>query len=191
MKKFFLLFTLLAAAFIGTSAQQVVIKNNLLYDLTTTPNLSLEFGLNKKQTVDVQLGFNPFDLDKSTNKKFKHIAIQPEWRYWTCERFNGLFFGVHAHAARFNVSNMKLPAGVFHTVEKNRYEGWLVGAGVGMGYQWVLNRQWSLEAELGLGYTYLDYDKYRCHTCGSLEASKTKDYFGLTKAAISVVYVIR
>ena len=191
MKKFFLLFTLLAAAFIGTSAQQVVIKNNLLYDLTTTPNLSLEFGLNKKQTLDVQLGFNPFDLDKSANKKFKHSAIQPEWRYWTCERFNGLFFGVHAHAARFNVSNMKLPAGVFHTVEKNRYEGWLVGAGVGMGYQWVLNRQWSLEAELGLGYTYLDYDKYRCNTCGSLEASKTKDYFGLTKAAISVVYVIR
>ena len=62
MKKFFLLLTLMAATFIGTSAQQVVIKNNLLYDATSTPNLSLEFGLNKKQTVDVQVGFNPFDL---------------------------------------------------------------------------------------------------------------------------------
>ena len=44
MKKFFLLLTLMAATFIGTSAQQVVIKNNLLYDATSTPNLSLEFG---------------------------------------------------------------------------------------------------------------------------------------------------
>jgi len=191
MKKFFLLLTLMAATFIGTSAQQVVIKNNLLYDATSTPNLSLEFGLNKKQTFDVQVGFNPFDLDKQANKKFKHIAIQPEWRYWTCERFNGLFFGIHAHAGRFNVSNMKFPGGILHTLEKNRYEGWFVGAGVGMGYQLVLNRRWSLEAELGAGYAYLDYDKFRCNTCGNLEASKTKDYFGLTKAALSVVYVIR
>ena len=122
MKKFFLLLTLMAATFIGTSAQQVVIKNNLLYDATSTPNLSLEFGLNKKQTFDVQVGFNPFDLDKQANKKFKHIAIQPEWRYWTCERFNGLFFGIHAHAGRFNVSNMKFPGGILHTLEKNRYE---------------------------------------------------------------------
>ena len=191
MKKFFLLLTLMAATFIGTSAQQVVIKNNLLYDATSTPNLSLEFGLNKKQTFDVQVGFNPFDLDKQANKKFKHIAIQPEWRYWTCERFNGLFFGIHAHAGRFNVSNMKFPGGIRHTLEKNRYEGWFVGAGVGMGYQLVLNRRWSLEAEVGAGYAYLDYDKFRCNTCGNLEASKTKDYFGLTKAALSVVYVIR
>ena len=191
MKKFFLLLTLMAAAFIGTSAQQVVIKNNLLYDATTTPNLSLEFGLNKKQTFDVQVGFNPFDLDKAANKKFKHIAIQPEWRYWMCERFNGLFFGIHAHAGRFNVSNMKFPGGIFHTLEKHRYEGWFVGAGVGLGYQLVLNRRWSLEAEVGAGYAYLDYDKYRCNTCGNLEASKTKDYFGLTKAGLSVVYVIR
>ena len=44
---------------------------------------------------------------------------------------------------------------------------------------------------MGAGYAYLDYDKYRCNTCGNLEASKTKDYFGLTKAGLSVVYVIR
>ena len=77
MKKFFLLLTLMAAAFIGTSAQQVVIKNNLLYDATTTPNLSLEFGLNKKQTFDVQVGFNPFDLDKAANKSSSTLPSSP------------------------------------------------------------------------------------------------------------------
>ena len=85
----------------------------------------------------------------------------------------------------------KFPGGIFHTLDKHRYEGWFVGAGVGLGYQLVLNRRWSLEAEVGAGYAYLDYDKYRCNTCGNLEASKTKDYFGLTKAGLSVVYVIR
>ena len=54
-----------------------MIKNNLLYDATSTPNLSLEFGLNKKQTFDVQVGFNPFDLDKQANKKFSTLRSSP------------------------------------------------------------------------------------------------------------------
>lgn len=191
MKKFFLLLTLMAAAFIGTSAQQVVIKNNLLYDATTTPNLSLEFGLNKKQTFDVQVGFNPFDLDKAANKKFKHIAIQPEWRYWTCERFNGWFFGVHAHAGRFNAGNVTLPLNLFHTVQNARYEGWFAGAGVGAGYQLPLSRRWSVEAELGLGYAYVDYDKFACGKCGTLQQDGNSHYFGVTRAGLSLVYVLK
>lgn len=191
MKKAFTLLFFTALAATAVHAQRVVLKHNVLLDVVHSPNLSLELGLTPKQTLDIQVGFNPFTYNSTDNSKFRHITVQPEWRYWTCERFNGLFFGIHAHAGRFNVSNMKFPGGIFHTLEKHRYEGWFVGAGVGLGYQLVLNRRWSLEAEVGAGYAYLDYDKYRCNTCGNLEASKTKDYFGLTKAGLSVVYVIR
>ena len=68
-------------------AQKVAIKTNLLYGATTTPNLQLEFGLGKKSTLDVGAGLNWFDYND--NKKFKHLLVQPEYRYWFCESFNG------------------------------------------------------------------------------------------------------
>ena len=73
-------------------AQKVAVKTNLLYGGTATPNLQLEFGLSKKSTLDVGAGLNWFDF--SDNKKFKHLLVQPEYRYWFCESFNGHFLGL-------------------------------------------------------------------------------------------------
>ena len=50
---------------------------------------------------------------------------------------------------------------------------------------------WSMEAVLGIGWAHLDYDKYPCATCGTVLKSDTKDYFGVTKAAISIIYFIK
>jgi len=35
--------------------------------------------------------------------------VQPELRYWLCEKFNGHFFGVHLHGGIFNVGALSLP----------------------------------------------------------------------------------
>lgn len=51
---FFLLFSLQAFS------QRVAIKNNLVYDALLTPNLSLEFSLGEKWTLDTQVGMNFF-----------------------------------------------------------------------------------------------------------------------------------
>lgn len=190
MRKRVFLFALMALLGISAFAQKVVVKNNLLYDALLTPNLSLEIGLGRKTTFDLQVGLNPFK-ENADDKKFKHILVQPEFRYWFCERFNGWFLGVHALGGRYNVGNYKMPLGLFKEVRDARYEGWFVGAGAGIGYQWVLSRRWSVEAEVGAGYVYADYDKYRCGQCGTRLKSGTGDYFGVTKAALSLVYVIK
>ncbi|WP_199733857.1 DUF3575 domain-containing protein [Alloprevotella sp. OH1205_COT-284] len=191
MRKPYLLALLLALLFsMGAYAQNVVVKNNLLYDAALTPNLSLEMSLNRKQTFDLQIGLNPFG-GKKDKERFQHLLIQPEWRYWTCERFNGWFIGVHALGGRYNIGNYKFPFDQLKKYRDHRYEGWFVGVGVGAGYQWVLSRRWSLEAELGVGNVYTDYDKYRCGLCGTKMESSHDYYFGLTKAAISLVYVIK
>ena len=117
--------------------------------------------------------------------------MQPEWRYWTCERFNGWFVGVHAHAGRFNAGNVSMPFNLFHTVKDNRYEGWFVGAGVGLGYQLPLSRRFSLEAEIGAGYAYVDYDKFACGKCGTRQHEGNTDYWGITRAGLSLVYVLK
>ena len=52
MKKAFLLGLALLFS-LSMSAQHFALKNNLLYDATTTPNLGFEVGLSKKVTLDV------------------------------------------------------------------------------------------------------------------------------------------
>ena len=71
----------------------------------------------------------------------------------------------------------------------HRYQGWLAGGGLTYGYQWLLGRHWNLEASIGVGYAYLDYDKYLCHKCGRRIGADSRHYFGPTKAAISLIYL--
>jgi hypothetical protein len=48
-----------------------------------------------------------------------------------------------------------------------------------------------MEAVIGVGWAHLDYDKYPCASCGTVQKSETKDYFGVTKAALSIIYFIK
>ncbi len=182
----------------GMYAQHVGVKSNLLYDSTSSMNLGVEFALAPKWTLDVSGNLNPWTF--SENRKMKHWMVQPELRWWTCSRFNGWFLGAHAHFAQYNWGGM-LPWGfsngkMFGSIENptimaNRYQGWLVGAGVGAGYHWAMSTHWGLEFELGVGYAYLDYDRYPCASCGTRISSESKHYVGPTKAAISLIYLIK
>ncbi len=120
--------------------------------------------------------------------RFKHWLVQPEARYWLCEKFNGHFFGVHAHYADYNVGGLKI---LGENMENHRYQGHLYGAGLSYGYQWLLSNRWSMEAVIGVGWAHLEDDKYPCAVCGSIEKSRTKDYFGVTKAALSFIYFFK
>ncbi|WP_394337216.1 DUF3575 domain-containing protein [Dysgonomonas alginatilytica] len=160
------------------------LKTNALYLATTTLNIGVEMGLSKKLTLDVSGNYNPWNL--GSNKKLKHFLVQPELRYWLCERFNGHFFGLHAHYGQFNVGGISMLG-----LDKYRYEGDLYGAGISYGYHWILNKRWSIEATIGLGYAYLDYSKFDCGECGSKIKDDTRHYWGPTKAGISLIYILK
>ena len=116
---------------ISLSAQNVAVKTNLLYDATTTFNLGAEIGLSPRWTLDLSANYNPFSF--SDNKKWKHWMAQPEARYWFCERFNGHFMGLHLLGGQYNVGGVKLPFGIYPSVEDYRYEGYYYGAGLAYG----------------------------------------------------------
>ena len=84
MKKVSILIVLVLGCFIESKAQKVALKSNLLYDATTTMNLGLEFGLARKWTLDVPVNYNPWKPDNG--RRLRHWGIQPEVRYWFCER---------------------------------------------------------------------------------------------------------
>ena len=91
----------------------------------------------------------------------------------------------------FNVGGVNVPFGLFSALEKYRYEGEFYGGGISYGYQWVLGKRWNLEAEIGIGYTRLNYDKYECPKCGEWLGKDSYDFFGVTKAALSIIYIIK
>lgn len=164
----------------------VTIKTNLLYDATATINLGAEFRLGNKTSLEVPFNLNPFTF--SNNRKWKHFLVQPELRLWTKETFDGHFFGLHSHYAIYNVGNLPNPFSQY--MRDHRFEGWLVGAGISYGHRWRFNYRLGMEAFVGVGYAYLDYGKYPCYRCAEKIADETKNYFGPTKAGISLVYNI-
>lgn len=187
--KFFLVILGLATSLSFSYAQKVAIKNNLLYDATVTPNLALEIAMSRKMTLEMAAGLNFFDF--SDNKKIKHFLVQPELRWWTCDVFNGHFFGLHGHVAQFNVGGWDIPVGRLKTFRDNRYQGYLYGGGLSYGYQWLLRPRWNLEASIGGGYARIHYEKYPCTTCGTKLDEGHTNYLGVTKAAVSLIYIIK
>lgn len=170
----------------GVVAQHVGIKTNLLYDATGSVNLGVETALSSKWTLDISGNYNAWDF--KDNRKWRHIMVQPEVRYWFCERFNGHFVGVHAHWMKFNIGNVRMPFHLWKALRHSRFEGDLWGGGFCYGYQWLLGRHWNLEAEVGVGYARVIYDKYPCASCGVRQQSGHEDYVGPTKAGLSLIY---
>jgi len=190
MKRLALFIFVLFTIYSYTFSQNVGIKTNLAHWATTTPNIGMEIALGRKYTMDITGGVNPFEF--KDNKKIQHWIIQPELRYWTCETFNGHFIGLHALGGSYNVGGVDVPVGILKKLKDYRYEGWAAGGGLSYGYQWILAPRWNFELNLGAGYVYLNYDKFPCIKCGEkLEDDATKNYFGVTKAAISLIYLIK
>lgn len=166
------------------------VKTNLLYDAAATINLGVEFAIASNWTIDISGNYNGWTL--ADNRKWKHFMVQPEIRYWTCERFNGHFFGLHLHGGKFNAGNLPSLNGLMSdNMRQHRYEGKFYGAGLSYGYHIVLANRLGLEPSLGLGYARIHYDKFPCGNCGVKIKENTKNYFGPTKLSISLIYNIK
>lgn len=192
MKIKLLLIPLLALLlYLPAKGQSVALKSNLLYDAALSPNLGVEIGLAPRWTLDLSGNFNLWTV--GNGHKWRHWLVQPEARYWFCQRFAGHFLGVHALGGQYNVGKLDLPKFLntdFRKLKDRRYEGWGVGAGVAYGYAWPLSRHWNIEAELGVGWIWTKFDSYPCAECGTrLSKDRTHNYFGPTKLAVNLEYV--
>ena len=174
--------------FMALHAQHMVMKTNLLYDLTTTVNLGLEVKLSPQWSLDVTGNYNAWEF--KDYRKQKQWMVQPEARYWFCETFNGHFLGLHLMTGVFNMANPFFPFNLYECLRDNRYEGNFYGAGIGYGYSFLLSKRVSLEGEIGVGYMGTKYDKFECLKCGTKECSGYSNQFALTKLSIALVIAL-
>lgn len=176
---------------VTASAQNVAIKTNLISDALLNPNIGAEVQLAPQWTAELSGQLNGWTLSHS--RKWRHWLIAPEARYWFCRAFAGHHLGLHLQGGQYNVGS--LPGGTkflgtdFSQLRDNRFQGWMGGAGVAYGYTWLLDKHWSLEAELGIGWIYTKYSRYECADCGKkIESNHPHNYFGPDKAALNIVY---
>ena len=90
---------------VGAKAQDVAIKTNILYDATATVNLGVEVGLAPKWTLDLSGNLNAWNVNR--DERWKHWLVQPEARYWFCDRFSRHFVGFHLLGGQYNIGGLK------------------------------------------------------------------------------------
>lgn len=184
-------YTLPIDIYVAKKLPTLALKTNLLYGAAAlAPNLALEVGLGQKTTLELSVGLNMWNYDGTaeSNKKLMHTIVRPEFRWWTCERFNGHFFGIHAFWAHYNVGSYDIPL-LFE--KEHRYYGNAFGGGITYGYHLMLGKHWGAEFNIGVGAAYLNHKIYDCATCSREYEKKGDLYVGPTRAGITLVFMIK
>lgn len=71
--------------------QDMAVKTNAIGWATVSPNLAFEYRVARKWTLDLSLSYNPFTF--GDNKKWRHVAVQPEAALLAVRSFRWPFRG--------------------------------------------------------------------------------------------------
>lgn len=169
----------------------IAVRTDLLYWLSATPNIAVEWPVSGRVAVAASFGYNSFNFfnrsdseGRAVNPKLHHWLLVPEGRYWLRHTGSGSFVSLYGLVGQYNAGGVRFPRLLRH----RRYEGWGAGAGLAYGYKWRFNRHWGLEASVGAAYAYLRYDKYECGSCGRRLAVRRSKHTAVPRATLSIVY---
>ena len=154
------------------------VKTNLAAWAGTIMNVAVDVEVGRHWSVELPVLWCPWYV--SEKHAVKTFTIQPEARYWLSKPGAGHFFGVHAHVGWFNVK-----------WNRDRYQDTdrpLLGAGISYGYLLLFNEHWAGEFTLGAGYANMRYDTFYNMDNGARIDTRTKNYWGITRIGLSVVY---
>ncbi|KAA6300092.1 MAG: hypothetical protein EZS26_003766 [Candidatus Ordinivivax streblomastigis] len=157
------------------------VKTNLLQWGAGVSNIGVEYPVAGRFSIDFPVVYSPYTI--RNNWKIRTLGIQPEFRWWGNRQMIGHFLGLHAHLAYYNMA----------TDELDRYQDKdgktpLWGAGLSYGYVLPLRGRWNMEFTAGAGYARLVYDVFYNVSNGTAYDTRSKNYWGLTRAGVTLVY---
>ncbi|MDR2127431.1 MAG: DUF3575 domain-containing protein [Prevotellaceae bacterium] len=158
-----------------------LLKTNLLYMCAGVFNLAAEYSFSNRLSVDIPVTYSPYSISRTY--KIRTLSIQPELRWWMKEPLTGHFLGFHTHLAFYNIA-----LDTYNRYQDKDGKTPLWGAGFSYGYVLRGKGKWNFEFTLGIGYAHLNYDIFYNVDNGSVYNSKIKNYWGLTKAGVTVSY---
>ena len=127
----------------------------------------------------------------TTHEKYRvrTFTAQPEFRYWFDRLNYKHFIGVHGIVTLFNVSAGESLRYQTMRDENGNYHP-LLGVGLSYGYAWFLDKKehWCMEFTVGVGYAYIQYDKFYNVENGKCFDNGVFHYGGLTKLGLNIAY---
>ena len=156
----------------------IALKTNVPFLAVGIQNLAIEIKLHKHISIDFPVMWSIGDIEREHG--LHTIAFQPEGRWWLKSAGEGHFFGLHAHAAWFNLK-----------WEDTRYQSEqypLLGAGISYGYKLPFSEHWGAEFTLGAGYANMKYNTYYNIENGAKLDTRKRNYWGITRVGASLIY---
>lgn len=157
------------------------IKTNIPAWALVVANFAAEYRFADHWSVELPLYYSSWTTARTY--RFRTFALQPSLRYWLAPEWKGHFFGVHLTGGSFNIS----------TDTKTRYQdvNGMYGVGIDYGYAFRLSERWGLELNLGAGLIHTRYNSYYNIDNGARFDTRTKNYWGVTRCGISIIYRIK
>lgn len=157
---------------------KLTLRANLLRWATLTPDLGIEWRINKNWSLQLNGTWTAWSWDNK-NRRYALWEVSPEIRYHIGQEKRG-YVGAMYHVGKFN-----------YKLNDTGKQGDLMGGGITGGYLLRLNRVLSLDFSLGIGCTHAEYDNYTVIDGVRVKQGKTdKNYWGVNHAGISLLWTI-
>lgn len=169
---------LAAEAAAKAKAHSLSLRANLLRWGTLTPDLGVEWRLNRHVGILVNGSYTSW-MWNSNDRRYALWEIAPEARYYIGKEKRG-YIGAIYKAGSFN-----------YKLSEIGKQGNLMGGGLTGGYQLKLNKALNLDFSLALGCLHADYDKYIVIDGIRVRQGKeTKNWWGPISAGVTLVWNI-
>lgn len=158
---------------------RLALKTNLLYDALIMPSLEAEYRISRQWSVNLE-GDMAWWKNNSRHKYYQLATVSPEGRYWfkTQKPWHGHYVGLFGGFSWYDLEN-----------GKRGYKGEAVTAGISYGYMFPIGRNLSLEAGVGVGMMFTEYEEYLPDKgCYVYEQTKQMTYFGPLKLKFALVW---
>lgn len=162
------------------------VRTNLLYDAFLLPTLGVEWRINRHVGIKVDGSRSWWGGEHGKVQKIWLVNPEVRWYMLDTKRF---YVGATANFGEYNIYKGMLGS-LFS--DDTGYQGKLWNAGLTVGYQLCLSRSFSLDFNLGLGYTRFDYDSFRVidGTRVYKVRDKSKKFCGPTQAGIGLIWTV-
>ncbi len=169
---------LAAEATAKAKSHSLSLRANLLRWVTLTPDLGVEWRLNRHVGILVNGSYTSWTWN-SNDHRYALWEIAPEARYYIGKEKRG-YIGAIYKAGSFN-----------YKLSEIGKQGNLMGGGLTGGYQLKLNKALNLDFSLALGCLHADYDKYIVIDGIRVRQGKeTKNWWGPISAGVTLVWNI-
>lgn len=165
------------------------VKTNLLYDIALLPDLALEFSLGNRWSIEIGGQWSWWSSPTDHEYCWRIQSAGLELRKWLGKKdrtpLTGHYLGLYGMAGTYDV-------------RFNNKTGYLsdmsYSFGLSYGYALPIGRSWNLEFGLAVGYLGGEYQTYGVYNeryeIFPKIADKKMNYFGPTKAKVSLVWLI-